>query len=44
MDFVSEKSALEVDEIHVEKEAMGMLAFMTRQQRRERRGCHRRRG
>jgi hypothetical protein len=38
MDFVLEKYALEVDEIHVDKEAAGTLAFMTRQQRSERRG------
>jgi hypothetical protein len=30
MDFSLEKSALEVDEIREDKEAMGTLAFMTR--------------
>jgi hypothetical protein len=42
MNFVPEKSALEVDEIHKDKEAMGMLAFTTRRRRSERRGCRRR--
>jgi hypothetical protein len=30
MDFVLEKSALEVDEIRADKRAAGTLAFMTR--------------
>jgi hypothetical protein len=30
MDFISEKSALEVDKIYMDKEAARMLAFTTR--------------
>jgi hypothetical protein len=44
MDFIPEKSALEVDEIRMDKEAMGTLAFTIRRQRSKHGGCRRRRG
>jgi hypothetical protein len=43
MDFIPEKSALEVDEIGVDKETMGTLAFTTRRRRSARRGYRQRR-